>query len=185
MINLSILRTGVLPSFPDGRNGTECLGSKRWLLFFSLSFCSLTSHQTTVPNASPSPSSHKDLEQRICFNFYSLPTDSPDHYPNSLSYGDNKNNSQPKFPPGTWLFLGFSPGSLSEALSMVSYSPRHKSVLFSSMTQQGYSFWALTPTHPKFRVTVEKASASLPRAWDMVGWVQYSSPGNPISKVWF
>jgi len=53
------------------------------------------------------------------------------------------------------------------------------------MTQQGYLFQALTPTHPKLRVTVEKTSASLPGAWDRVRWVHHSSPGNPISKVWF
>lgn len=57
----------------EEQNGTEYLGSKWWLLFFSLQLCSPASHQASVPTVSSSPSSHKDLEQRICFNFYFSP----------------------------------------------------------------------------------------------------------------
>lgn len=33
------------------------------------------------------------------------------------------------------------------------------------MIQQGYLLWVFTPTHPKLKVTQERSSASLPRAW--------------------
>lgn len=62
---------GSFSRWEEGQDNTQNVGWKWWLLFFS--FCYSTSYQASVLTVSFSPSSHNDLEQRICFNFSFLP----------------------------------------------------------------------------------------------------------------
>lgn len=57
----------------EGQNGTEYSELKCWLLFFSVFLYPPTSLQASAPPISSCPFSHKDLEQRLCFNFSFLP----------------------------------------------------------------------------------------------------------------